>query len=271
MQALHLRSLLLATTLLAGSAGSALAQADTEARFLAAFDLADRRAREVVQAIRCEGLLTSMRVAGMFGPADSLGSVGFCSSAGGRAIGVVLQPNDEATRAERFTAVDLVSEERVRAAVDTASFLARAYATRDAIRRAADAFVAAQRPFGPVTILAPGDSIEVWILPLAVLGGADEVAVGGERGFIYSPDGRTLVREMDAFDRYRVLALSDTVEIVIESADPETPLLTELLFASLLAEVDEVVTIHTRSHRSILVGSGAESLWMHVRRDGGGA
>lgn len=232
------------------------------------FDAMDRRAREVVQMVRCAGLVASMRVAGTFGPTDSLGSAGHCIAAQGRGIGVFLEPDSGYTRVIRFAAVDLVTEERVLAPLDTAALLAQTRASRDAVRRGYPAYEAAERPFGPVTIRTAGDTIEVWLIPLEVLGGDDSFAVGGEHGYIYSPDGARLVREVDAFEQYRLVALSDTAEIVIQSGEPEVPLLSEMLFANLLAEADQVVTIETRRYRSILVGSGAQGIWMHVRREG---
>lgn len=236
--------------------------------FRTGFDELDARARAAIQQIRCTGLLTSLVVQGSFGPADSLGSAGHCTSAGERALGVILEPDSGLGRAIRISAVDLMTEERVQVPLDTARLLARTRATVDALQRGATRFQAAGRSYATVTLDGPRGSIEVWLLPEAILGGSESTAVGGELGYFYAADGVTLTREVNAFDSYRPVVLSDTVETVIAHHDLDVPPLSTMIFASLLAEAGEVVTIETRTRRSILAGAGVEGVWMHMRRGG---
>lgn len=264
------RSLALGVMVALAAPAPALAQAPTapQDRFQAGFDALDARARVAIQHIRCTGLMTSLVVQGSFGPADSLGSSGHCAGADGRAVGVLLEPDSAFERVVRMSTVDLISEERVQVPVDTARLLARACATADASLRGAPAYHAASRRFATVTLDAPGGAIEVWLLPADILGGSEVTAVGGERGYIYAPDGRTLTSEVDLFEAYRPVVLSDTTEIVITHHDLDLPPLSTMILASLIAEAGEVVTIETRTRRSILAGGGAEGVWMHVRREG---
>lgn len=259
-----------AAGLLLALAGPAMAQgaASQPERFQAGFDELDARARVVVQHIRCTGLMTSLVVQGSFGPADSLGSSGHCTGAEGRAVGVLMEPDSAFRRVLRMTSVDLLTEERVSVPLDTARLLARTRATWDAVRRGRPVFEAANRGFATVTIDAPGGGIEVWLLPSDILGGSEATAVGGELGYHYAADGQTLTREVDATSAYRPVTLSDTTEVVIAHHDMDLPPLSTMVLASLLAEAGEVVTIETRTRRSILAGAGTESLWMHMRREG---
>lgn len=264
----RLVTLALLAALVAPPSASAQGPATQPDPFQAGFDEVDGRARAVIQQIRCMGLMTSLVVQGSFGPADSLGSAGHCASAGGRAVGVLLEPDSALRRVLRMSTVDLISEERVQVPVDTARLLARTRATWDAVRRGRPAFEAAARGFATITVDGPGGSIEVWLLPSDILGGGETPAVGGELGYLYAADGVTLRREVNAFDSYRTVVLSDTVETVIAHHDLDVPPLSTMIFASLLAEAGEVVTIETRTRRSILAGAGLEGVWMHMRRGG---
>ena len=233
----------------------------------AAFDRADRRARTVVTKMRCAQRAAALRMRGAFGPADSLGRSGNCIAVGGRWIAVFHATDSAVTRIERIAAVDVGTGARHTAPLDTAALLAVARANHMAQERGVDAYISAERPFAPLAIRFDGDSIEVWLIPGAVFSGPP-LTVGGERGYVFSSDGRTIAREVDAFGEMRTFALPDTGTVTIPSPGADIPGMTVMLLANLLAESGRQVAIDSPRGTALLVGEGASAVWMHLRRGG---
>jgi hypothetical protein len=227
----------------------------------AAFDRADRRARRLIASVRCAQQIAEARSQGLFGPADSLGGSGQCVLMEGRFVGVFMDVDTQFTRATRFAAVDLHRHARRIAPLDTAATLAVARAEWAAQVRGAQAFSDADRPYAPLSFRFDGDSIEVWLFPVAVLRGRPPT-VGGERGFVFAPDGRTLAREIDAFAAYRSFTVSDTGTFLIPSRENTVPMLSELVLANLVNGLGRTVAIDMTQVSSTLVGRGAQAVWM---------
>jgi hypothetical protein len=107
---------------------------------------------------------------------------------------VFFTPDSTFTIAQNLRVVDFANSIRYQGNVDTAAILAEARASREAVRKGMPSFVSAKRQFAPLSVRSDGDSIEVWLLPAGLFLG-NTPTVGGERGFVFSPDGRTLARE----------------------------------------------------------------------------
>ena len=122
-----------------------------------------------------------------------------------------------------------------------------------------------RRAFTPVSIRSYADTIEVWLLPLDFFAQPVPTAVGGERGYIYSPDGGALVREADAFDRHRAVAVPDTGIVEIISTEDALPLLSELMAANRMHGMGREVRIVTDAFISQLV-RGPPEVWVHLKR-----
>ena len=136
----------------------------------------------------------------------------------------------------------------------------------DGVRKAYQSFQKAQRSFAPLSFRSDGDSIEVWLIPLGSIMGGTATTVGGERGYIYSPNGRKLVREIDAFDRYRTIAVADSGQAQIISREDDLPLFSELIVANLLHGDGREVQITTAAYASRLTGREPNSVWMQVHK-----
>ena len=231
----------------------------------AAFDRADRRARAVLDQIRCAQHVAALRQRGLFGPLDSLGRSGQCTVMDGRQFGVFFDADTTFSSASRVSAIDIATSLRRVEPIDTAAILAVARATRTAQLRGMAAYQRADRAFAPVAIRADGDSIEVWLVPVAVLSGRP-VTVGGERGYVFSPDGRSITREFDEFEGMRTVDLLDTRAVRIVSRAPGIPTMTELLLANVLHARGRAVTIDTQRGSSTLTGDGDDAIWIHVAR-----
>jgi hypothetical protein len=162
----------------------------------AAFDRLDRTSQKLLWTVGCAQNSGRSRAMGLFGPADSVGRTGQCFRRDGRMFGVFFDPDSTFTKVHRLRVLDFSTNVRYLGPVDTTAILAEARAEDDAERKGMPSFERAQRPFAPLSMRSDGDSIEVWLLPSGVLMGRTPSAVGGERGFIYSPDGRTLAREV---------------------------------------------------------------------------
>ena len=145
----------------------------------------------------------------------------------------------------------------------TSSLSSGVRASRDAQLRGAPAFETENRQYTPMPFRFDGDSIEVWLFPIAVIAGPP-LTVGGERGYVYSPDGRTLARTIDASATWRTFALADTGVVRIPSDQARTPLLSELVIANVLHGAGHRVLIEMREVSSALVGERESPAWMHV-------
>ena len=233
----------------------------------AAFDRADRRARELLRTMNCARTVSMARARGEFGPADSLGPFGQCMYVDGRAIGVFFDADSPYVAVNRFAAVDLGLHTRRTAPLDTSRVLALVRAEQTAyMHGAAEPFNKQKRPYSPMAFRFDGDSIEVWLLPASLLMGRAPT-LGGERGYLFTPDGGTLVRQTDAFEEYRPFVVPDTgtVQIVSRSTTPATlPSLSEMLVANLLNGAGRDVAIQWGGMGSLLVGRGERATWLQL-------
>jgi hypothetical protein len=233
--------------------------------YVAAFDRADRRSRAFIDAVRCAQAVSSARRAGLFGPADSVGAIGQCIRSPGVAIGVFMDVDTQFVTPTRFAVVDLAKRARRTGPVDTAAVMAVARATREAQVRGADAYERANRPYAPISFRFDGDSIEVWLVPASLLMG-HPFSIGGERGYVFTPDGRRLVREVDAFGDYRSVTVPDTGNVRFIGRDRASPALSELVFANGMNDMGRSVSIDWPDGTSVLRGRGASAVWMHAVR-----
>jgi hypothetical protein len=247
---------------------SPVARAQSSARLdAAAFDRADRRARELLRTIRCARSVSMARARGEFGPPDSLGSDGQCTVIDGRSIGVFFDTDSPYVAARRFVAVDLASHTRRAAPLDTSGILALVRAEQAVYAHGgAEPFKQENRPFAPLAFRFDGDSIEVWLIPVSLIMGPT-FTLGGERGFLFTPDGRTLIRESDGFADYRPFIIPDTgtVHIISRSAAPTTlPSLSEMVLANSLNYAGRDVAIQWGGITSVLTGRGERAMWAQI-------
>lgn len=229
----------------------------------ARFDRGDRLSRALLSMIRCSGMVGNARAEGRFGPIDSLGHDGQCMAVNGKWVGMFFDADSTFTHVTRFSAVDFVTRARRTEPLDTSAVLAVANAELAAQLRGVKAFEDAKRPYAPMAFRFDGDSIEVWMLPVAVLSGRPPF-VGGERGYHYTPDGRTLVRETDSFADFRPLTIPDTGTVYITSRSTDVPTLSEFLLANALNGQGRMVSIRLPWGQSTLVGRGAQSMWVQL-------
>jgi hypothetical protein len=230
-----------------------------------AFDKSDRRAQRVLWSLRCARSVSMARARREFGPLDSLGHIGQCVYLDGRTVGVFMDADSQFVRTTRFSAVDLDSHERRTAPMDTMAVLAMARAELTAHARGGPAFLAEKRQYSPMVFRFDGDSIEVWLIPTSLLMGPS-LTLGGERGYLFSPDGRTLVREVDASADYRSVVVPDTGAVNIVSRSASLPSLSELVLANGLNSRGRNVAIIWGSVSSVLAGQGSQAAWLHVAR-----
>jgi hypothetical protein len=229
----------------------------------AAFDRGDRLSRALLATIRCAGGVGQSRAEGLFGPLDSLGGNGQCIAVNGKWVGVFFDADSLFTHVTRFSAVDLRSRTRRIEPLDTAAVLAVARAELSAQLRGMKAYADAGRQYTPMAFRFDGDSIEVWMIPVAVLTG-EPLTVGGERGYHYTPDGATLVREVDSFADFRPVTVPDTGTVYIRSKGISVPTLTEFLLANALNERGRPVVIIMPWGQSRLVGRGSQAMWVQM-------
>jgi hypothetical protein len=232
----------------------------------ATFDRLDRTAQKLLWTINCAQSSGRARAMGLFGPADSVGRTGECFRQDGQTFGVFFNPDSTFAKASQLRVLNFATRTRYLGPVDTTAILAEARAESDAELRGSPSFRREQRTFAPISMRSDGDSVEVWLLPYGVLMGRTTSTVGGALGFIYSPDGRTLAREVNAFDRYRSMAIPDSGPVVILSREEDLPLVSELIVTNLLHNRGRDVQVVTRAYDSHLVGRDASAVWVQIRR-----
>jgi hypothetical protein len=232
----------------------------------AAFDRLDRTSRILIATVDCARAAAMARAQGLFGPPDSVGRWGQCLHKDGRAFGVFFTPDSTFTTAQNLRVVDFANRVRYQGNVDTTGILAEARASREAVRKGMPSFVSAQRQFAPLSMRSDGDSIEVWLLPAGLFTGRTAPTIGGERGFVYSPDGRTLAREIDASDRFRTISIPDSGRVEIRSSEDDLPLVSELIATNLLHDQRRDVQLITKAYTSQLVGPGSSAVWVQIHR-----
>ena len=121
-------------------------------------------------------------------------------------------------------------------------------------------YEAERRPFAPFSYRDEDDGrVHVWLVPVALLDGQ---ALGGERWWIFAPDGTTVLEAHDAGARWRPFTVPDTREVRITSTEADIPLVSEFMLANLLARAGRVPTIVTETTSSTLMGNA----WMNVKR-----
>jgi hypothetical protein len=238
----------------------------SESSRAATFDRLDRTSRVLIETVSCASRSARARENGLFGPLDSLGRRGQCLLKDGRAFGMFFTPDSTYTKARNLRVLDLATAVRYLGPVDTAAILAETRVAREAVLKGYPAFQRDQRQFAPFSMRTDGDSIEVWLLPVGLLIGRTPSTVGGERAFIYSPDGRTLAREIDASDRFRSLAIPDSGRVDILSQEEDLPLVSELIATNLLHDRGRVVQLVTKTFAAQLTGTDASSMWIQIRR-----
>jgi hypothetical protein len=248
----------------------ARAQVDQAARAAAAqqFDRADRESRALIDSFRCAKLVDDARQGGLFGPIDSLGHWRGCTVVNGQFVGVLLDADSQLTRVTRFAAVDLAMHRRRTAPVDTAAMLGVARAKQTAMLARAGTNAKADHAYAPMAAFRfDGDSVEVWLITISNIAG-DPFSVGGEHGYIFSPDGRTLAREVDASADFRQLEVPFHGIVHIPSHAVMVPTLSELVLANALNEMGwpAQVTIDMQRQSATLRGRGPAALWAFVGR-----
>ena len=231
-----------------------------------AFDRLDRTSRVLLATVNCARSSAKARADGLFGPPDSVGRKGQCLRKDGRTFGVFFTPDSAFTKALHLRVVDIANGVRYLGTVDTTAILAEARAAREAVLKGFPFFAREKLQFAPFSMRSDGDSIEVWLLPLGLLMGRAPSTVGGELGYIYSPDGRTLAREIDALDRYRVLPTPDSGRVEILSREDDLPLVSELIATNRLHDQRRDVELVTKAFAARLVGSDPSSMWIQIRR-----
>ncbi len=230
-----------------------------------AFDKADRRARGAIEQIRCARRVAVLRQQLVFGPIDSLGARHQCTVADGQYIGIFFDSDTLFSKMTRSSAVDLGSSTRRVNPLDTMAILAVERAGRTAQIRGLEPFRRASRQYAPVELRLDGDSIEVWLIPVVVLMGSP-VTVGGERGYVFTPDGRTVAREINAFDAMRALVLPDTGVVHITSLEHAVPSMSEFMVASELHDRGRQVVIDMQNESAMRAGEGSSAIWLHTPR-----
>jgi hypothetical protein len=224
----------------------------------------------LIATVNCARLSAQARANGLFGPPDSLGRRGQCllkdGRKDGRTYGMFFTPDSTFTKALNLRVLDIANGARYLGSVDTTAILAEARVAHEAMLKGYPAFERQRRQFAPFSMRTDGDSIEVWLLPVGLLIGRTPTNLGGERAFIYSPDGRTLAREIDASDRFRSLAIPDSGRVDILSQEEDLPLVSELIVTNILHDQGRAVQLVTKAFAAQLIGTGSNSTWIQIPR-----
>lgn len=244
-----------------------VSQAQTSTREEAnAFDRADRESRELLSVIRCARQAALARMEGAFGPIDSLGHSHQCLRINNRWAAAFADIDTSFTTARRVVAVDLGSRARIDQPIDTTALIALERAELTAQRRGAKEYRSARRPYTPVSMRFDGDTIEVWLIPASLIMG-EARTVGGERGYVFTPDGKQVVREIDSFADYRTVEVADSGQVRIVSSQISVPTISEFILANALHDSARSVAIVTRNRTSRLVPSPGGDVWLHVANE----
>lgn len=254
--------LVLVAALLLVSAGSLTAQTpNPDGAWTAAFDRLDRTSRSIIDGIRCVQDLATARTRGVFGrDADEMQEWA-CVRQENRQLGIFLTFDSTVTRIVGLAALDRAAGTRFTGPIDSGRVIAQSRAEIRTLQTLQTRLGAGFTSMATVTLRSDGDSIEVWLLPMEALR-ARPMTLGGERAFIYGPDGRTAAREVDATTRLRTVSVPDTGLITLQSRESELPLVSELIAANRLDAMGLGVSIRTGRTLSALAGGAA---WIHVR------
>jgi hypothetical protein len=220
----------------------------------------------LIATVHCALGTGKARADGLFAPPDSVGRTGLCLRKDERAFGVFFTPDSAFTKALQLRVVDIAKGERYLGPVDTAAVLAEARVAKEAVLKGFPSFQREKRQFAPFSMRSDGDSIEVWLLPIGLLMGRAPSTVGGELAYIYSPDGRTLAREIDASNRHRTLPIPDSGVVELLSREDDLPLVSELIATNRLHNQGRDVQLVTKAFVAQLVGPDPTSVWIQIRR-----
>lgn len=240
------------------------AQADPQ--FNAEFDRADRRAQTLAWTIECYsqfGVLVQRGAIASIPSTASVGGTTVCFREGNRRAAANFTLRPDATGFAQFVAVHLASGEALTTPLDTTRLRDEGFALRSAIRRNVAMPDSISREYLPISMRTTADSIEIWMLRSRMFQGL-EFSVGGELGYVFSPDGRALVREIGSTGTYRTLDIEPGRPVMITSVETRMPTTSELLLANLLAARGAPVSVQTATLRSTLM-TGA-TMWVHVKR-----
>ena len=225
------------------------------------FDRLDRDSRRLLETIRCSYFTGQLRESGALGKLDSLGERGVCFRSGEHQYSVMLSTDSAITRVTRFTAIDMAARRLTQAPVDTAGALSMLRALDAGTERGLGSYQKANQRVTALAFRTDGDSIAVWFIPAT-----NRPMLGGMRGLLYTPDGRTLAGEADDFAALRPLSLPDTGTVVITSSGDSLPTMSEMAVANSINEMGRRVRIETKTQSSTLAGAGAAAMWIHITK-----
>ncbi len=255
-----------ALALVSSLVGPAMCGAQADPQFNAEFDLADQRAQRLAWTVECYsqfGLLIERGAIASIRSKASVGAATACFVAGKRRAVANFTLHPDATRFTQFVAVDLGTGDAVTAPLDTMRLRAEGIALASAIARNATMPDSIGREYLPFSMRTTADSIEVWMLRSRMFQGPG-LSVGGELGYVFSPDGRVLVREIGSTSTYRTIEVERGRPLVITSLEARMPAASELLLANMIAARGAQVTVQTSTRLSTLLAGG--TAWVHVKR-----
>ena len=230
-----------------------------------AFDRMDRRARDVDLWLQWLMRTEDVRKSGQFGAVDSVGKHGMCVARHDELLGVLFNSDSACSEAHDARVISLARKTREVTPFDTAGMIAECRAMYTGLRSGALPDNQTAWQFAPSVIRSDGDTIEVWLVPTALLMGESEIALGGERGFLFAPNGKTLVRHIDARPKQRVFRVPADGPIAIPSSKDDIPLLTELFAVNTFHLRGRAASVSTKTFNSALVGAEPNSMWLQMR------
>jgi hypothetical protein len=228
-----------------------------------AFDRGDRESRDLIAQIRCARLSAQARQDKRFASLDSTPDATECTAVAGHFVVAFIGGDTLFRHPKRFAEYDMTTGTRISGPVDTGTMLAIARADWAGVRRGMAAFEAADRQFIPLAFRFEADTIEVWLVPATVLMGSP-YALGGEHGYVYAPNGNTLIREIDHASDYRAVTIPDTGMVTLTSKQPGVPTLSEFYLANQLNALGRKVAIAMPGLTSVLSGNGASAVWVQM-------